>query len=283
MTRVYCFSGTGHSLAVAEYCAKVLNAPLFRLPPELPENNPEGKQPEAFADNTGNAPVKKADFTPCSRDTAVVVFPVYCQAIPRPAEVFLRKLPARNVFLIATWGKISHGNVLRYAQKITPSRVCAAAYLPTGHTYLSGDSEKPQNVLDEESKNIPDSSGKLPVSARDTAVDTAALDLLFAADPETTVHIPFSPRHIFAGFLPGTRSRIGIRLSRNASCTGCGKCTAACPFGAMQNGIPGKNCRRCLSCVYTCPQHALTVRVSRVLKSYLRRHTHPDAKAEVFF
>ena len=112
---VYYFSACGHSLAAAEYCAGAQNAPLLRI---LPNGTARAERPPG----TVSRAVDEGD------QTAIVVFPVYCQAIPRPVRVFLRGLRAGSVILLATYGRVSHGNVLQKAQKITPTRVCGAAY-----------------------------------------------------------------------------------------------------------------------------------------------------------
>ncbi len=322
MTEIYCFSGSGHSLAVAEYYARVLNAPLFRLTKNFPRGT-EGKA--ATAKNNGHS--RETGKNRLSR--VFVVFPVYCQAIPDPVKDFLKNLHAGNVTLIATYGGISHGNVLQKAQKITPARICAAAYLPTGHTYLpdgrteitaeySGSpakhTELPAEYSGSRTERAASSAEYTESPAEHTTspaeytespaehngshtgyigsyaesrmfqndFDTVVLDRLLAANGENEVRIPFSAHHPLAGFFPGTRSRIAVKLRKNADCTSCGICTAACPFGEMQNGIAGRHCRRCLACVVACPRHALSFTRSRILTRYLLRHTHPGAKAEVF-
>lgn len=270
---VYYFSACGHSLAAAEYCAGAQNAPLLRI---LPNGTARAERPPG----TVSRAVDEGD------QTAIVVFPVYCQAIPRPVRVFLRGLRAGSVILLATYGRVSHGNVLQKAQKITPTRVCGAAYLPMGHSYLSGESRMFYNNLEKNNVTPPDGETSLtiptdPHTNLDYDLDTAVLDRLLAANREGEVHIPTSPHHLLAGFLPGVRSRVGVTLRKGANCTGCGKCTAACPFGEMKNGTPGKHCRRCLACVRACPTNALDFALTRVMRRYLLRHTK-ETTAEIY-
>ena len=85
MTAVYFFSGSGHSRAVAEYIAREFNTELIEI----------------------------TDLTPAPAEnieTAVIVFPVYCQNIPAPIIPFLKNISTPKVALIATYGGISHGN-----------------------------------------------------------------------------------------------------------------------------------------------------------------------------
>ena len=76
MITVYCFSGSGHSLAVSKELSKLLDCEI-----------------------------RPIDNKTTTADTAVVVFPVYCQNIPKPVKRFLKGLEAKYVALIATYGK----------------------------------------------------------------------------------------------------------------------------------------------------------------------------------
>ena len=63
MTSVYCFSGSGHSYAIAEYFARELQVPVVNIDRRLAESH-------------------------CQADLAVVIFPVYCQNIPAVVRFF---------------------------------------------------------------------------------------------------------------------------------------------------------------------------------------------------
>lgn len=216
MTRIYCFSGTGHSQAVAAYFASRLGLDVLPI----------------TADTTGRA------------DVAVVVFPVYCQNVPPPVMDFLHGLDAQYAVLIATYGKISYGNVLYEAAQATTAQIIAGAYVPTGHSFLGQDASFPTQDLE-------------PIFAR-------------IASPKQ-VHIPRSFKNPFASFFPAWRSRIGLQLIKTDACNHCGLCTRSCPMGAIQNGVPDNRCMRCLRCVHVCPQKALRTRAQPVLKAYLKK------------
>lgn len=109
MTKIYCFSGSGHSMAVATYISGELGVPVT----------------EVAADTRGHA------------DLAFVIFPVYCQSIPPLVKAFLRTLDARYVIPIATYGGFSFGNVLYEAMRTTSALTVAAAAVPTGHSFLA--------------------------------------------------------------------------------------------------------------------------------------------------
>lgn len=112
MMRIYCFTGSGHSLAVAEALSKHFSCEIENI--------------------DGSA------VASCS-EVAVVVFPVYCQNIPNLVKQFLRNSTFNYVMLVTTYGKISYGNVLYEAQKLIKGKVIGGAYIPIGHTFLHGD------------------------------------------------------------------------------------------------------------------------------------------------
>ncbi len=108
MCNVYCFSGSGHSRAVAAFLAEKLGA--------------------AVQDTEG---AELSSAAPCA-----VVFPVYCQGVPAPVKAFFAALRAEQVALVAVHGGVSYGRTLYEAKKMVRGRVVAGAYVRTGHTYL---------------------------------------------------------------------------------------------------------------------------------------------------
>lgn len=219
MTGIYCFSGSGHSLAAANELSEILNCGVTEIGYEF-------------------------EYSP-DEDTAVVVFPVYCQNIPKIVKKFLRKLTAEHIVLIATYGRISYGNVLHEAQKLVRGKVIAGAYIPTGHTFLDGDCSFDKDFL-------------LPIAER-------------IRQPQG-VNIPRSKKDFLAFLFPDLRSRIGVNLTKNKHCTNCGICENLCPTGAMKKNKINSKCIRCLRCASNCPQKALQYKNSRILNKYLKRH-----------
>ena len=226
MTSVYCFSGSGHSYAIAEYFARELQVPVVNIDRRLAEAH-------------------------CQADLAVVIFPVYCQNIPAVVRDFFSKLDSKHVVLIATYGKISHGNVLWEAFKIIRGRVIAAAYVPMGHTYL-------------------DSS---------TQFDAQPLQPIFARiQHPRAATLTRESKHPLASFFPSWRSRCGVRIWLDESCNACNLCTEQCPMQAIEAGIIHGNCIRCLRCVCQCPKSALHFQLHPILKRYLEQTPCEDTK-----
>lgn len=220
MNKVYCFSGGGHSRAVAEFLARALDSDLIEITNSTPAPAGEAK-------------------------TAVIVFPIYCQNIPTPIIPFLKALRTKNAALVATYGGISHGNVLFEAARMIRPTVTASTYIETGHTYLGEPAEFDPSTLYEVIEKI-----KL----------------------EQPGEVKRAPKNIFADLFPAWRSRIGVKITRFDTCTACGRCAERCPMGAIENGIPNGKCIRCLRCVSECPNHALEFAPSRIMKIYLSKH-----------
>lgn len=220
MIRIYYFSGSGHSKAVADYMANRLETEATEL--------------TAYA----------GEFV----SVAVVIFPVYCQNLPPMVGAFLKSLQADHAALIATYGGFSPGNVLQEGAKLTSATVIAGACIPTGHSFL-----REEAVFDAEALE--------PLAARIHA--------------PKEVGLPRLAKNPFSDLFPAWRSRIGLKLSKNQSCTACGACTKLCPMSAMENGKANRKCIRCLRCVSLCPQKALTFHPRLPLARYLKGNRHP--------
>jgi len=121
MTSIFCFSGSGHSFAVAKALSGMTGCEIREITCENEKTVQE--------------------------EIAVVVFPVYCQNIPSAVRSFLRRLIAKYIVLIAVYGKISYGNVLYEAQSLARGEIIAGAYIPIGHTFLRGDNSFCEDAL----------------------------------------------------------------------------------------------------------------------------------------
>lgn len=216
MTAIYCFSGSGHSMAVAGYFSERLHVEVTEICRDVQ----------------------------ASADTAIVVFPVYCQNIPPVVVSFLRELKAKSIVIVATYGKISYGNVLWEAARITKADVIAAACVPVGHSFLG----------------------------EGTQFDSEPLEPIFLRmENPKSVKIPKKIKNPFASFFPAWRSRVGLKLTRGDGCEACDLCGQRCPMGAMEKGTIKGSCIRCLRCVTVCPSSALELKQRTLLKIYFKQ------------
>jgi len=219
MTKIYCFSGSGHSFAVSKALSDMLEC----------EVNQIGFESEKITKD----------------DTVVVVFPVYCQNIPKPVKDFLKTLISQHIVLIATYGKISYGDVLYEAQRLVHGDIIAGAYIPIGHTFLDGD------------------------CSFDTEHLTPIADRIKAPQ---IIHIPKTHKNPFANIFPDIRSRLSVKITKEKSCNNCGLCEELCPMGAIKKGKINSNCIRCLRCVTNCPQKVLKYKNAWILNKYLKSY-----------
>ena len=218
MIKVYYFSGVGHSFVVAKHIAEKLGTDVLDI--------------------------NKCGRTDKKCRVAVVVFPVYCQNVPKTAKEFLKELDSEYVAFAITYGGISYGDVLSEASAITSATVLAGALIPTGHTFLNG-----ENDFDEEQLSL-------------------FIERLKSTDGIT---VPKYRKNIFADFFPEWRSRISVKISKSDKCVKCNLCGDNCPTNAIKEGNTNSNCIRCMKCVTDCPNNALSFDTGLILKLYLNK------------
>ena len=191
----------------------------------------------------------------CVFDNAILVFPVHCQNLPAAVKKCLLTITAKNLAIIATYGKMRHGNVLWEAQKLWQGNVIAAAYVPTKHTYLPGDT---------------------------TFTQMEKLDaIIHKFSNPTPITVPRARKSIFAGVFDGARSRVGVKLRRTKQCADCNECATVCPNNAIKRGKPNGKCIRCLKCVHHCPQKALVFSLRLPMRLYLKKRKVDELKIYV--
>lgn len=186
-----------------------------------------------------------------SFENLVVVFPVHCQNMPEPVSDFLDKITVKNLTLIASYGRMCYGNVLYEAQKSYSHNIVAGAYIPTKHTYLTEGSFNEFERLDVIVEKI-----KNPIS----------------------IQFPKEYKNPFANLLKGLRSRMVVKIIKSSDCNNCGICGKICINHAVKNGRTNRKCIRCLKCIVSCPNKALSFKISLPLKLYLSKKKTNELK-----
>lgn len=213
MNSVIYYSKSGESLKIAKYLSSKSNYLLQEL----------GKQDNYLFENL------------------IIVFPVYCQNVPKDVKSFLAKVRAENVSIIATYGKKSFGNVIYEASKISRLNIISYAYVPTKHTYIEDD---------------------------DSFSDFERLDCLIEKfNTPTSIKIRRYLKNPFANIFEKIHACLNIKIIKSGDCDGCNICGKSCLF--IEKGVVNGKCIGCLKCVNKCPKKALKVRKSLFLKIYL--------------
>ena len=216
MNAVFYYSNTNQSKRIAEYISEKLSFPLIDI----------------------------AFYKGEKMENSVLVFPVYCQNIPKAVKSFLSVLKTQALSLLATYGRASHGNVLWEIQKKYPHAIVAAGYVPTKHTYIN----------------------EAPFEDFESLV---SLIEKIKAD-KTPIVIKRAFKNPIADIFPDFRSRMLIKIGRTNACVECGVCTSVCEQKGIENGKPNSRCIRCMRCVEKCPKQALYFKKGWFLRMYLK-------------
>lgn len=178
-------------------------------------------------------------------ENLVLIFPVHCQNIPYVVQGFLKTAKVQHLIVVATYGKMCCGNVLYEVQNKFHMNVVAGAYIPCGHAYLDNDAA------------FCDFEQLAP--------------LLEKIENPSRIDIPKLYKNPFANLFPSLRSRLGLKLYKNANCDSCDICAKHCSFKAIKSGVTNSKCIRCLKCVTVCPNNALDFKLRLPMRIYLRK------------
>jgi ferredoxin len=236
--RLYCFSGTGNTAALAERLAKELYRNDLRT----------SVQPvtQAFIDRGGMSdPTIKM---------IGIAFPVYTFNAPLIVEELIDKLPdgrGQPVFLMQTAARVEWAN---RGASIRPRAMLAARGYRVFYdrTFIM-----PPNAF----RAYPESLCIALIRKAFSSLPGMASDLI--TKEERLSH--YSKLNALVSRLGrGQRmdaAHFGRQLHANEGCTRCGWCVQACPRGNISiledKPVFGRSCMMCLRCIYGCPRKAI--------------------------
>ena len=181
-------------------------------------------------------------------NNVLLVYPIHSEAIPINLANLIKNIKCNKMIVIATYGRINHGNSLYnlvYKYKLP---IIAGCYFKTKHSYLKAD------------KYEPNYNDLIPIIAKFNNQDAKIID------------IKKSKSSLGYNFFPKLRAQMGVKIILDKNkCMACNMCGNICLNNAIKNGKINSNCIRCLACVYNCPHHALDFKLSKILEIYLRK------------
>ena len=252
---IFCFSGTGNSLQVAENLSKI-----------------RGDQIVSIGDSIKNS---KTNFDVADDEMVGIICPVYFYGLPLPVEEFINNMSFNgktpSVFLVLTFGTFT-GNTGRQASKLIAKRGFSLDNIfsvPMPENYIPllkvPEKEKREHLIEtveyrvilianllesNKNKDYDDHKGRFPTI------------------------VSFFSRPLY------TYGRKTKKFHVTSKCTGCGECSNICPDDAIEiiDNKPvwmKKDCYRCLACVNRCPTEAIEIGRSTVNKE---RYVNPTIK-----
>ncbi len=253
-TTIFCFSGTGNSLAAAKSIGKQLgNSKIILI--------------------TGSLDVDSLEI---SQERVGIVCPVYFGGnIPPVVTRFIQKLEltrVKYIFAVTTAGAM-HGKSLDLLSQLVDSR---GGYMNAGFKL-----SMPGNYIAMYGA-WPAALQKFMLKRSEKRVNSIAHDI---KNKKTNRPIVTKKQEIK---LLSERIPDFHHLARDYrvsdACTGCQVCAKVCPAGniRMNNGKPefGDFCERCMACIQWCPAMAIEYKDKTQKR---KRYTNPQVKASDLF
>lgn len=246
--RIYYFTGTGNSLAVARELASRINAELIGIPAAVKSGTeiPEGV-------------------------VVGVVYPLYAGGLPNIVARFLEGVSFRNaeyLFFVATEGG-RMGTPAAQISRLTKAAGHAAdaswwLQMPDNYIPLSAPPEKEEQkrLYAEADKKIAGIANA--VIARGKQIEKMG----FAGKLMSAAYGPFIRS------LPASDKKFTV----SPNCSECGICETVCPVDNIRAGEHGDriwlhHCEGCLACLHFCPDEAINIGKKTELRA---RYHHPS-------
>lgn len=284
--KIYYFSGTGNSLAVARGLAAKTGASLSAIPILM---NGETIHPVT--------------------DVLGLVFPVYHGGLPQIIKRFVEKLASledKYIFGVCTYGD-SPGLAMEYLAKLIGARggqLAAGFGVHMPYNYITPsfnlkdflgsftlreiDPEKQQILFSEAWKKME----KISACVNERRTGTLETDAEFITRLVDAVHLHDSLGKTVWLKVGGVTEPTGLPFRESiqfmdrafhadANCTGCGTCIKVCPVGNIDmvenKPVWRQHCEQCFACLQWCPREAVQFGGNTINR---KRYHHPDVKLE---
>jgi len=251
---IFCFSGTGNSLAVAQDIAKKLGDTEVVLIAEA----------------------MKEERIDLSYERVGFVFPVYYGSLPPIIAQFIKRLnfrKAQYVFAVITAGVMFGGSFDSLSGLIAErgGRLNAGFPVRMPGNYIAMYGAWPDGIQRLMLKKAKNKTEQISQSIKEKR-----------AIPSSD-KITKPPKPSLLERMPGYENFARDYHVRD-KCTGCETCVEICPMSniTMVDGKPqfGESCERCMACIQWCPVKAIEYKNKTEKR---KRYRHPDVKASDLF
>ncbi len=234
---IFCFSGTGNSLAVARMLAGKFDDVVTRIQVSTP-----------------------SEFDLTGQERIIWVTPVYSWGLPPVVRKFIRSVTLDGInsgmphFLVCTCGDDVGLTADMWRKEMLHrgwNAVSAhSVIMPNNYVLLPGFDTDAQSVIAKKIADYP------------LRVDQVAQAILSGSSSDSLIKGSMAwlkSKVIYPLFVRFYTSPKPFHYT--SQCVGCGKCASACPMCNinMTDGRPvwSQNCAICLACYHSCPHHAV--------------------------
>lgn len=262
---IYYFSGTGNSLHVArEIIKRITETELIPIVSLLNKN-----------------------IIKTNAKIVGFVFPIHLAMAPAAVIEFLKKLDLRSaeyIFTVATRAGSQHRAFIDLENILKKKGKSLDSYFSLNMPSNDPKFEGWEPATDEEIRKLESNVQNKLDSIQEIILKK---EKYHEEDTEFITHMPAFP--ILSIFLPFLNRFYNVEFYADSKCARCGTCERVCLSGKVKM-IDGKpvwhkdiQCFFCHACLNYCPEQAVQIKSSRLLKSFTEeneRYSHPYATAD---
>ncbi|MBU4534311.1 MAG: EFR1 family ferrodoxin [Euryarchaeota archaeon] len=259
---IYYFSGTGNSLHVAKELQKLI--PETKLIPIVSLLNKE--------------------FIETKAETVGFVFPIHLAMAPAPVIEFLKKLDlksAKYILAVATRAGSQHRAFIDLEKILKKKGKGLDSYFTLNMASNDPKFEGWHPATAEEIAKL-----ESEVQNKLNSIQEIVINKEKSREKDTNFTVPMPVFSILSLLLPILNRLYNVEFYADAKCVGCGTCEKVCLSQKIKiiNGKPvwqkDVQCFFCHACLNYCPEQAVQIKSTRLLKSYTdknERYSHPYA------
>ncbi|HMK53454.1 MAG TPA: EFR1 family ferrodoxin [Methanobacteriaceae archaeon] len=264
-TEIYYFSGTGNSLHVAKELQKRI--PDTKIIPIVSLLNKEVIETKS--------------------GSVGFIFPIHLAMSPAPVRKFLEKIDLKSteyIFAVVTRAGSQHrafidlGKILKKKGKILDScfTLNMASNDPKFEDWHAATEEEIADLESSVQNNL-------------DVIQNIVINKEKSREKDANFTVPMPAFSILSLILPFLNRFYNVEFYADSKCERCGTCEKVCLSGKVKM-VDGKpvwqkdvQCFSCHACLNYCPEHAVQIRSTKLLKSFTDkngRYSHPYATKE---